>query len=345
MKFALLGNSPSSGSTFLADLLDSTNYSACGEEIGFFSNKHLYNFSSFKKKPKYTSNFFALYFPRTFWHENIFHYYGLNTKDLLQMIQNSESFNCFCSIFSERYLALRGKDSSGIVFEKTPENTNVIGEFLSQTENNYFINIVRNPFFVYLSLKKRGFSENIALVNWMFEAAKSSQFINHDRVITIKYEDLIKEPYKITSDIIYKCSGNRVTEENIKLNYENNNYRKLFSIKLSSWSSTSFGKVSNANTSRDIDKIEFGSFSKISRLKISKAYAKIFNIPDLSFLELASVYGYQFNFEHIDCSENIFEFTKQEKKKLFTKWKRNFKEGEASISELRAYLNPISVIK
>jgi len=88
MKFALIGNSPSSGSTFLADLLDSSNYSACGEELGIFSNKHLYDFEQFKKNPKLKSNLYSLYFVRTYWHQDYFHLYGFNNEELLALIKN-----------------------------------------------------------------------------------------------------------------------------------------------------------------------------------------------------------------------------------------------------------------
>ena len=58
--FCLVGNVPSSGSSLLSDLLDSTTYTASGPEIEFFCNKYLYDFAWFQNNFGKTSHLFNL---------------------------------------------------------------------------------------------------------------------------------------------------------------------------------------------------------------------------------------------------------------------------------------------
>jgi len=341
MKFALIGNSPSSGSSFLADLLDSSEYSACGEELGIFSNTHLYQFDEFKRKPILNSNLFSLYFARTYWFKDYFYQYGLNEKELFEFISSSKSVQNFCEKFSEHFLRFRGKNIDGVTFEKTPNNNNTIQEFLDTNPESYFISIVRNPIYVYRSLKRRGLKENIALANWMFEAAKSSAFINHERVITIKYEELVQDPFKITSDIIFTCSGHRVEEKTLKDNYENNEYRQKYGIKVAGWSNKKHGKVVNANLGDDLELLR--SFRAAMDLSIHPKYAKLFNLPVTSFKELMKVYDYSINFDEIENDYKKFKFNADERKIFYHKWKRNFKNGDAKITAIKTYINPVKI--
>ena len=59
-----LGNSPSAGSTFFSDLLDSTTYTAVGPELNLFSLEYLYDFKNFKNKLKRISLLEALGQPK-----------------------------------------------------------------------------------------------------------------------------------------------------------------------------------------------------------------------------------------------------------------------------------------
>ena len=57
-----IGNSPSSGSTYLADLLDSLPYAVCGPEINLFSAKDYFaEFDKIKKQGFYSSASPAVY--------------------------------------------------------------------------------------------------------------------------------------------------------------------------------------------------------------------------------------------------------------------------------------------
>ena len=225
------------------------------------------------------------------------------------------------------------------VFEKTPNNNNILESFLDSTKDSYFINIVRNPLYVYRSLKKRGSRDNIALTNWMFEAAKTAKYLNHERVITVKYEDLIKDPYKIASDLILKCSGYKISEDTIEHNYQTNLHRKHFSIKLPTWSNKKNGVVINANNLEE-DSMLLKAFRPALDLKINPIYGRIFQLHDYSYKELLSIYNYDIDFNTIK-NYKTFKFNWGDKKKLYGKWKFNFRSGEAKLKDFNAYLNPI----
>jgi hypothetical protein len=343
MSLVLIGNSPSSGSTFLADLLDSTKYSACGEELGIFSNKHFYNFEEFKVHKKVTSKLASLYFPRTHFYKNVLPYYGLDETLFFKLVNESEGFSDFIKDFSLRYLALRGKDIEGIVFEKTPENINTAEQFLNSTKDTYFINIIRHPLYVYASMLKRGFKNNIALLNWFIEASISKKLYNNDRFITIKYEDLVEKPFETVQNIIKKIKGVEITEKEIKNGYENNDYRKYFSFKLDSWEVKDIGKIQNANN-KSLDNEILFSFSKIKDLKISKNYAQKFNLEEDKLVDLMNFYKYNFEFEKFPSTEG-FKFSDLELKQLKNKWKQDFKNKEASFNDKRIYLQPVEKVK
>ncbi|MCK4882859.1 MAG: hypothetical protein KAR31_11720 [Candidatus Omnitrophica bacterium] len=87
----IIGNSPSSGSTLLADLLDSTNVSACGNELNLFSNKNIYNFTEFKKNIRRSSATFSVGRIRNTINVHRLYGYGLNEKEFVEFIKSSEN--------------------------------------------------------------------------------------------------------------------------------------------------------------------------------------------------------------------------------------------------------------
>lgn len=95
MNFYLVGSVPSSGSTLLADLLDSTSFSVCGEETKIFANKNIYrDFEYYKNnidrgfKLSFLHSYGKIYF-------NFLHKYGLNLKEFKEILENSNSLKEF----------------------------------------------------------------------------------------------------------------------------------------------------------------------------------------------------------------------------------------------------------
>ena len=335
----LIGNSPSSGSTFLANILDSTPYSACGSELNLFSNKNLFDFDNYKKDKFKFSTTYNVYrlFTRIYTHK--FSYYGLTLSDYEKLINESKNLNEFIEKFENYYLSLRGKNNNAIMFEKTPENLNTIGEFLNLNENNYFIYIVRNPIYVYKSLLNRGFSTYMAFSAWLIDVAKILKFKNNPRVISIKYEELIQDPY-LAIKSIFKIINREfiVTKEEFEHLYANNRYRLLSGNSIQSWSVKEYGIVQNAN--KGLNKDIITSFSNFANAKINPKYAKKFNLKNITFIDALNEFGYSNDIKFQE--ENVtFKREFKDTKRLLHKLYYDFKAGFSSIKDIDCYLNPI----
>ena len=339
----LVGCPPSSGSTLFADLLDSSIHTACGEEINIFSTKKFYDFTKFKSDILKRS-LSSIYLYSEGVNTDILHQYGLDLQSLKQLIRKSSSPSQFGKLFSKHFLTLRGKDTQGVVFEKTPQNIICIEDFLREFKDSYFIFLVRNPVFVYNSMRNRGFSNYISLITWYHEAAKYYNFRNHPRVLLLKYEELVKDPYKITKEVIYQTSKIHLKESDLKNGYENNEYRKLFSIRLESWDVKQVGKVIDSNK-KEIREEYLAEFSSLFGAMINPRYADLFNIGKVTFMDLLKYFGYQdFIFHQMGNVNKSYSRPKKVMKdnlRLFVRWALGFRNREASIVDIFTFLNPI----
>lgn len=287
----LIGNSPSSGSTLLADLLDSTPFSVCGNELNFWSNKFLYDFQSFQKNPSLFSNTAQLAVTSLFPHYKFLLEYGIEKKLWHKWIQDSENVPDFTSKFVNHVLRFRHKDPDGVVFEKTPENLNAIGEFLETFPSSYFINISRDPLYVYSSLKRRGFGSYVSAFTWLVDSATLSPYIDHHRYIQVSYEELVERPFHLVSEILLKITGRTISAEDIEENYKNNTHKRKKGKKLKSWQFKDYGIIENANA-KIIDSKIIEEFSSVASYKITDAYAELYKIPSLSYQEAAAKFNY-----------------------------------------------------
>jgi hypothetical protein len=338
-----MGNCPSSGSTFLADLLDSTPYSAVGPELNLFSLEQLYEDKSlcrfFLKKSRCSS----LYLRRNGLVLKDLCSFGLNHHRLAQMVDASEGLDDFLTRFAKSFLALRGKELGGVVFEKSPQNIHCIRQYLSKTDNP-FIHIVRNPVDVFLSLKKRGFSTGIALITWLIDEARIYEFADHDRVKIIHYEDLIEQPFELTASLLRWVGRFEVDVAEIETGFKNNPYREHHTVKLASWNQKGFGKTGK-NKRRKLSSDEIQSLSALKKLKVSKAYAELFDLSEVSFVQLLSKLGYEESFNSaIGNAEGDFKLSASEKYKLSRKFTGDLKKGDAGLTDLGTYIKPVETI-
>ncbi len=344
MKIAVIGNCPSAGSSLLADLLDSTEYSACGEEINLFSNRKIYNFKEFKHNIASSSSASSIHRIRNRLNFHQLHLYGLNKRMLSEIIAASPNLDDFLEQFALRFMALRGKRSDGILFEKTPENIDCIGEFLNAFPNFFFVHITRNPLYIYPSLLKRRFPKYIALISWLIDVAKYIKYKDHERVISVKYEDLVQTPFVIVKNILEKTVGiSHVSEEIIRLGFENNNYRRLFTPRIKTWNVTSYGTISNANIEKNGGNLK--ELRMLLNVKVSGSYARFFNIAEVSFVEALQTFGY---YDEVVARLNKSQYLGRMPQKtladylwLLLKWGKDFQQGDAGLEHLKVYLNPI----
>ena len=189
--FACIGGSGSSGSSLLAQLLDETSAVVCGNEMSIFSKPLFYDdFSLISKrislirKTGLSSSPYAL--ERTVL-RNI-EQYGLDKNKVYTKLRESKTFQEFVKWMADEILSIQKKT---LWVEKTPDNIYMVGSFLHGFPKAKFIHIVRDPRDVVLSLMKRGHSCESSAAIWLSSVACVYTYRNHDRLLEIRYEDLV----------------------------------------------------------------------------------------------------------------------------------------------------------
>lgn len=343
----LVGNAPSSGSTLLADLIDSATDSACGPELEFFCNKYLYSFKSFQKniyKTSYTATLRATgIFPQ---YGNL-SAYGLNKDRFEEMIHGASSLSDFFNAFTANYNKYRRNNKNSAVFEKTPQNINCIAEFLQTYPNGFFVIIVRNPLYVYNSLLNRGWGNYTALCTWLISNALIEPFLNHKRVRVVKYEKLVVDPFTQVSSLLSDILGEVIDPQEIEKNYKQNIYRRNIAAGLKSWEANRESHVINANNKRISEEIKV-EFSKLLTLKISKSYSNHYDIPEISFEHLLTEFGYYETImnalKEISSDDPVPIIDLKDYRKLFAKWLREVKIGYAKFTNCRTYFEAVETV-
>ena len=337
----LLANSPSSGSTFLADLLDSTPVSACGVEINIFGNKRFYDYDSFRTRPFSSSSASSLYVARVRTNIRQLSSYGLDREKYIAMAHECHSPQAFAEKFRKQFMRMRGKPDNAILFEETPQNINCMGEFLEAFPDAHIIHLVRNPLYVYPSLVKRGFPPFIALATWLIDVAKYYQYRDHPRTHLVKYEALVEDPYTVAAGIIHTVSGKTVDPAEIETSYKNNDYRRSHSVKISTWSNTGYGQVNNANR-KQLTAIELNKLSGLWNMQVSENYALLNDIYPLSFRQALHEFGYYDEVAALlEKEHGIPGKTARDRLFLGKKWLAHLLLDGGSISSLPDWLSPL----
>jgi len=93
------------------------------------------------------------------------------------------------------------------VVEKTPLHVLNLSEIANIYESAKFINIVRNPVDTIASWVSAPFSNSSSIISYSYlwnkltDCANSYFLNNHDRIVTIKYEDLICDTERVVSNV------------------------------------------------------------------------------------------------------------------------------------------------
>lgn len=339
-----MGNAPSSGSTFLADLLDSTNFTAVGPELNLFMLSNLYSFGDLYRNLNSTNKVSSIYSISPKLNYRVLHAYGLTEEILLHIIKESKTLSEFLEKFAKYFLSLRSKSTDGIVIEHSPQNIQYVDKYLEYT-NNYFIHIVRNPINVYKSLLNRGISDNISLLTWMFEEAKIYKHLENEKVIIVKYENLIKDPYGIVSDIIKNISGKDISKDELEKNYKNNSYRKYFAERHETWTYKKVGQVGKDHK-KSFSKIELQKLFSLLDYKIEKNYATHFNLAEVSFVELLKKFDYFEIFQDTVQIQDKIELCLEENELslIEKRFNQDLKVKEVNSKDLSVYFNPFEKV-
>ena len=298
-----IGNAPSSGSTLLADLVDSLPFAVCGPELRLFSVPGYYrDFERIRRKGFFSSKTPAIYEMRLRFLDSKLPSYGFDQARMRNLIKESSSFQELSVNFFQTYSALRGKDGQ-IFFEKTPENIHCAKLFLDAFKDGIFLHIVRNPLFVYKSLMRRGFLPYMAANTWLIDEASVYELKNHERFFTIRYEELVRDPCVTIVGFLREVGIDFDPEELAEL-YQSNTYRREFEHRVDSWSFTDYGMIGDANR-KPVTDDDLRALSLMLKTKVGRHYAREFSLPEISFQELSKANGYSFDNLPESCSLDL----------------------------------------
>jgi len=335
-----IGNAPSSGSTLLADLLDSLPFAVCGPEIRLFSVRAYFTRYAEVRiaDPFVRTATPSCYSIRLGLARSRLHTYGLNAEMVKDFLAHEESFPAFCERFFDHFVALRGKEGR-LCFEKTPQNIQNARQFLETFPDSVFLHIVRNPLYVYKSLRRRGFPPYVAAATWLVDEAPAYALREHPRFITVQYEALVQSPYETVTALV-RSWGEDIQPERVAELYRNNRYRTLYVPKLPSWKVSQHGTIQNANRG-EVTEEDKAALGYMLGSRVGKKYAQVFGLPEVSFSEVASLYGYDLE-RYLTAAPLPPDWPDRASlRRLFRKWRLDFTHAEASLNSLTAYLHPV----
>ncbi len=340
-----IGNAPSSGSTLLADLLDSLPFSVCGPELNLFSlNKYFSDFEKVKQDHSLSSKSASIYQGRQRLLSEYLQDYGLNRKKINEIYDNSATFADFCHKIFEAFSKFRGKDCQ-VFFEKTPQNIHCARSFLDTFEDGYFLHIVRNPLFVYKSLIRRNLPPYIAANTWLIDVSRALQLRNHPRLLEIKYESLVEKPFEIINSILRQI-GLNYSPDKIETLYRGNKYREKHCTKINTWSISQYGIIGNANR-KEITENDLKALNYMMQTKISERYANLFDLEPVGFNDLIGHYGY--NYKNLISGNNKAPacklFSTRTLRGFLMRYIADLKCGECRVSDVWTYLRPVEFEK
>jgi hypothetical protein len=337
-----IGNPPSSGSTYLADLLDSLPFAVCGPEVNLFSAKNYFTeFDKIKKKGFYSSQSPVIYQARQKLLEDRLCSWGIDRVLLKDTLNSAASFKDFCHKLFDIFAAIRGKKCS-LFFEKTPQNIHCAAQFLDTFEESIFLHIVRDPLFVYKSLINRNFPSYIAASTWLIDESSAYHLFNHSRFITIYYEKLVQDPFNTICNLLKKV-GIEYDSKDLQTEYKNNSYRKVASRRINSWSIRKYGINGNANVDKAITENDLNALKFMLNSKVSKKYANEFNIPDVCFRDLISFHGYQYRNDNFLSSKHQRLYDARSIKFLLRKYLNDLRYHSCKASAFFSYLKPVDL--
>ncbi|MBW2058334.1 MAG: sulfotransferase [Deltaproteobacteria bacterium] len=290
--FVAVGNAPSSGSTLLADLVDSLPFAVCGPETRLFAVRGYFDdFKRMKRRGFFSSRSPVVYEMRQQFLVSRLASYGFDRTGVGECLRRSGSLHEFCDLFFQRFAGFRGKRCT-VFFEKTPENIHCARLFLDYFEEGFFIHVVRNPLYVYKSLLRRGFLPYIAAGTWLIDEAAVCGLSEHPRFFTIRYEELVKKPFETVVGLLRRI-GMDFDPERLAELYRTNEYRRRFETRIESWSFKEFGRIGDANMTK-VALEDLRALGSMMNAKVGTRYAREFSLPEVSFRDLVRANGYSF---------------------------------------------------
>jgi hypothetical protein len=236
-----VGGAPSSGTTLLADLLDSVPGLACGPELGFLAVAEAYEWSrdfvagaadeaTFPSLSPYSA-------PRTFFNTKYLELLEFDKVGLADMIDRSVDLSDFVDRYRQFREQVRGRPID-VMVEKTPVNVASAAMFLEAFPQGHFVHVIRDPRHVVGSLIHRGFGLAEATVIWSQQVVHGARLKDHPRVSTVTYAELLSDPFE-TATRIAQAVGVDARPNVVRSNFECNAFRARLP-RVKSWRTPKF---------------------------------------------------------------------------------------------------------
>lgn len=337
-----IGNAPSSGSTYLADLLDSLPFAVCGPELHLFSPRGHYR----RFRARYGRGFGRSPSPACYatfgdrFGDWALGDYGFDRDAVAALRRESADFANFCDRFLGRYAKHRGK-SATLFFEKTPENIHGAAAFLDTFPRSMFVHIVRDPLPVYRSLRRRGFGFYLATSAWLVDVSAAWALREHPRFVTVRYEDLVGDPpaeiERLLSRLDHSLAGLDIAQL-----YRENTYRAE-RRRLDTWRYSGYGTMGDANEAAAADE-DRAALAFMAGLSTNPAYAAHFDLPVVTLRELAEHYGYEMRSPGGPQTWSALApqsgRDRHSHRRLAVKWANDFVRGGAAFGDAAGYMRP-----
>lgn len=336
MKLTLICCSPSSGSTFLADVIDSIPGVLCGPETNLFSNREFFekfpecqshlqqHFSS----PDWTTKRHSLFLRRTL------AAYGWTQEQVLQDYRDAKDpADWIERLF--RQITLPGA-SDAVWVEETPRNIFSATAVRAWIPGCRLIHLVRHPVYVYASLRQsRGLAPATAMVVLMNNYLQGFNLPQDECCHRLRYEDLVAQP-ESTVDGICRFLGLPPCGDRIHDLLRNNTFRRDFKRHAAGWSVKDFGTFRNANNPARIEAVA-AELRFLRDARLQPSLLRFYGLPDMSLREITGALGYDWPVDETGPVAPPRSEHFRHHVRLF--W-ANYRRGDCPLSALRTYLFP-----
>ena len=208
----IIGGSPSTGSSLLRQILNRHSQIVCAPETHLWAKKEL--IQEWQSNKSKLASFLSYQMPDL----GLFPFNGLNKKEipnysrrkLRKLIKSSPNIFDFFESFMREFFNLRPGQVYG---EKTPANAINFKHILRYSRNHkkniLCVHTVRNPYDVMSSLIARGKSIPYAVGFYLYNTSKALNSFKEggkEKVVTIRYEELVSNPESELKELLDKLS-------------------------------------------------------------------------------------------------------------------------------------------
>ncbi len=220
-----IGGSPSSGTTLLADLMDSVPGVVCPPEMHLFCVEGAYGYDGrFRTRAvarKAMRNRGIYSAPSRFFNWKYRATGGVGKDRLLSAMGTASGLRGFVEWYARKHAAWRGMEPSSLAAfaEKTPLNVNWAEDFCEAfpatalggpvAGPGLFVHVVRDGRAVAASLARRGYPLYEAAMIWLHQVdagRRAAERFAH--CVEVRYEDLLDDPYEITAGLVARVGLN-----------------------------------------------------------------------------------------------------------------------------------------